>query len=348
MGATPSSRIVVTAVGDIMLGEGVQKIRRGVRAAWAGSDCGALLAHLRPIFAESDLNLGNLECMLGEVDGKDPAKMVYKGSEAHLPGLKATGFTHLSLANNHILEQGLAVAEQTQKLVAQAEMVPCCGANPIRAACRGVTVDLFTYNLIHDTPHLNFYRDAVAEEDFKAIRASDAAVKIVCIHWGEEYSRYPSPGQIELGHRLVDSGACLVLGHHPHVTQGVERYGNGVIAYSMGNFIFDMNWSERTRSSFMLKAEIEDGKVARYSKIPLRQDDRFVPHLAEATPEEAELDQNVLRFQKDAEGYAAYRGKMLKQSRIQALVHLFAHFYQVDGRTWQGLIGKRLRRTHSK
>src|SRR6266496_5102178 len=118
--------VVVIAVGDIMLGDGIQKIRRGVRAAWHGKDSKRLLAHLKPTFNKGDICFGNLECMLGDVHARDPRRMTYKGDPAHLAGLRAMGLTHVSLANNHILDQGLAVAEETKRLVESAGIKACC------------------------------------------------------------------------------------------------------------------------------------------------------------------------------------------------------------------------------
>jgi gamma-polyglutamate biosynthesis protein CapA len=339
-----SKQLVIIGVGDIMLGDGIQKIRRGVRAAWAKSDSAQLLGHLKPVFSEADLVLGNLECALGDVDARDPRQMVYKGSPAHLPGLRQIGFTHFSLANNHILEHGLAAAQQTRRMVQSAGIEVCCGPNPVRTVCRGISIDLFTFNLIHDTPHMDFYRDCVTREDLAAIQKSNAQVKIICIHWGDEYSHYPSPEQIELAHQLVDHGACLVLGHHPHVVQGVETYRDAVIAYSLGNFVFDMDWSERTRSSFILRVEMEKTRAVGWTKIFSRQDDSFVPRLVSRDPEADMLDRHVLRFQNDPSGYRAYSRKKLMKSRLQALFHLCTRFPRVDRKTWEALLAKRFRK----
>jgi len=62
---------------------------------------------------------------------------------------------------------------------------------------------------------------------------------ILSLHWGTELSEYPSPEQVALAHSLIDAGVDVILGHHPHVLQGIERYNSGLIFYSLGNFIFD-------------------------------------------------------------------------------------------------------------
>ena len=337
-----SQSIRIAAVGDIMFGDGIQRIRRGVRAAWEGKEAAQLLQHLRPVFKRSDLCIGNLECMLGPVDPIDPRKMIYKGESRHLSGLKSVGFSHLSLANNHILEQGLEVAEATRDDVTGAGITACCGPNPVRLKCAGTSVDIFTYNLVHDTPSFGFYRDRVENEDLEAISASDAALKIVCIHWGHEFSEYPSPEQIDLAHRLVDSGAGAILGHHPHVVQGVESYKGAVIAYSLGNFVFDMNWNEKTRSAFILKIEFRPGMPATFNKLSVSQDGNFVPQLTDASEYMAQLDRDVLRYSRDSMAYARYARRHLRSARLKAILNLCSRFYDVDPKTWEILIAKRL------
>lgn len=338
-----AEKITLVAVGDIMLGEGMQRIGRGVRTAWHRKRIDELLGHFQPLFCGADICFGNLECMLGEVDATDPRKMVYKGESVHAPGLRALGFTHLSLANNHMLEEGPAVAEATRQVIAAARIVPCCGQNPVRYVCQNATVDFFTYNLIHDTPDFGFYRDRISDEDFDVIRASDAPIKVVSIHWGDEYSQYPSPEQIQLAHRLVNSGACLVLGHHPHVTQGIETYRGAVVAYSLGNFIFDMDWSEATRSSFILETELSNGMAVVRAVTPVRQDDGFVPWIVETAGCQQPAGCPPLTFETAPGEYLNYKEKKLLRSRVQALLYLARNFYRVDRRTWRGLFEKRLR-----
>jgi poly-gamma-glutamate synthesis protein (capsule biosynthesis protein) len=98
-----------------------------------------------------------------------------------------------------------------------------------------------------------------------ARRQADAV--IVTVHWGAEYRTVPTPTQERLGRALVDAGASLVLGHHPHVLQPLERYRDGVIAYSLGNLVFDQHQPER-RLSAILRCELGRGAPA-CTAIPL-------------------------------------------------------------------------------
>lgn len=101
---------------------------------------------------------------------------------------------------------------------------------------------------------------------------------VVSLHWGEEYMNYPSPQQVVFAHRLVDQGVHLILGHHPHVLQGVERYKGALIAYSLGNFIFD-TWQRPTRQSIMLKVTFSKDEISKVDTIPIFINDLFQPEI---------------------------------------------------------------------
>ena len=105
-----------------------------------------------------------------------------------------------------------------------------------------------------------------------------------------------------------------------------------------------MDWSERTRSAFILKAEIGTNKAIRFSKILCRQDDRYIPRITEHSQDYDSLDKYVLRYEGNPGSYGTHRRRGLNRSRLQAILHLCAHFHKVDLKTWEALIGKRLKR----
>lgn len=81
------------------------------------------------------------------------------------------------------------------------------------------------------------------------------------LHWGNEYIHYPSISQIKLAHKIIDAGIDIIIGHHPHVIQPVERYKNGVIFYSLGNFLFDMLWSKKVRHGMIAKIKFDKESI---------------------------------------------------------------------------------------
>jgi poly-gamma-glutamate synthesis protein (capsule biosynthesis protein) len=86
---------------------------------------------------------------------------------------------------------------------------------------------------------------------------ADHDLVIVMVHWGDEYAEAPSLPQVKAAHALIDAGAALVIGHHPHVLQAVERYGDGLVAYSMGNFLFE-NTHDIPRLTGVLHVRVRD------------------------------------------------------------------------------------------
>ncbi len=97
----------------------------------------------------------------------------------------------------------------------------------------------------------------------------EANLVVVSLHWGSESMAYPSSEQKRLAHKFVDAGADIILGHHPHVIQGVESYDGAVIAYSLGNFLFDTRYPER-RYSTLLAIEVSRSKgILGFRLIPI-------------------------------------------------------------------------------
>ncbi len=107
---------------------------------------------------------------------------------------------------------------------------------------------------------------------------------IISLHWGTENVFYPSPQQVELSRKLIDSGATIILGHHPHTIQGIERYKHGLIAYSLGNFQFDPKVSyTKINCSMILTCNFNRESLADYEIVPIVIDQNAVPALAKET-----------------------------------------------------------------
>jgi poly-gamma-glutamate synthesis protein (capsule biosynthesis protein) len=134
---------------------------------------------------------------------------------------------------------------------------------------------------------------------------------LVSLHWGHEFINYPSAAQVELGHRIIDAGASLVLGHHPHVLQGVERYHGGMIAYSLGNFVFDMPLTS-SRSTLILSCELKTDGSVYFEIIPCRINDGWQPEVLtgkEADDARADIERLRDRISVDTDD-AAYRTEL--------------------------------------
>jgi poly-gamma-glutamate synthesis protein (capsule biosynthesis protein) len=130
------------------------------------------------------------------------------------------------------------------------------------------------------------------EEDVEMVRDHIRRVKeeadflIVSVHWGREYEDTPSEGQMKLGHGMIDGGADMIIGHHPHTAQSIESYKGKYIFYSLGNFAMQVEWDiarceAYLNEAFMLRAYIDKGKVSKVEILPTRTDRTGLPILSE-------------------------------------------------------------------
>ena len=237
----------VVAVGDIMLaGTAAPEL------AQYGFDYP--FDKTREILASADIVVGNLEGPLTTRGEATQAKeYVFRSPPEQVAGaLKRANFTAVSLANNHILDFGPDGLTDTIAALDLAGIKHAgAGANlkaartPAMIEANGKRVALLAYSLTFpetfwatpDKPGTAFGHEAHIRADVTAAKTL-ADLVIVSFHWGAEHQHELRPYQPTLGHAAIDSGASLVFGHHPHVLQGIERYRNGVIVYSLGNFAF--------------------------------------------------------------------------------------------------------------
>lgn len=250
--AQTDGEVTLAAVGDIMLA-------RSIGAALESADAASPFAEVTDILRGSDVTVGNLECAIADKGTPARKAFTFRAPAIAAEALAEAGFDVLSLANNHSLDYGVAALGQTMRAVHAAGLWHVgAGLNDtgarraVRLAAKGVRLAFLAYV---DTPAEGSYsraawaaqtnRPGIAwadpahiREDVAAARL-DADVVIVLLHSGTEGSRAPSRSQRAAAYAAIEAGAALVIGSHPHVLQGVERRGDGVIAYSLGNFVFD-------------------------------------------------------------------------------------------------------------
>jgi poly-gamma-glutamate capsule biosynthesis protein CapA/YwtB (metallophosphatase superfamily) len=229
------------------------------------------------------LLIGNLEGPLTANDRPFPDKTPLKGNPRYIQGLRQGGFDVLNLSNNHILDHQEDGVKETISLLNKAGIKHFGYGNnreeAIRMACcekDGVKLGFMGYTDIPiDSPFwANEKTRGIAKIDVDTlpgeIRKSCEQVDflVVSLHWGIENFWLPSPDQRILARKIIDSGADLVIGHHPHVIQGVENWKNGLIAYSLGNFVFsDINWKWKTKQGELRNTIFKMNRTNRESMI---------------------------------------------------------------------------------
>ncbi|SFF99142.1 poly-gamma-glutamate synthesis protein (capsule biosynthesis protein) [Desulfotomaculum arcticum] len=269
----------INMTGDIMLasnlGEAIKS--RGTDFPWLD---------VRDILAAADFTIGNLECAVGSGDYQPVPNKQYTFLAAPdaLAGLQKAGFDVLTLANNHILDFGTdALAETLVNLDncgilhAGAGISKNEAIKPTILEKNGIKIGIIAFSRIFpegwwvagtDNPGIASGHDYQMLLHTINELSKQVDIVIISMHWGEEMSDMPTIIQQNLAHKLIESGADCILGHHPHVLQGVESYNNGLIFYSAGNFIFTLSRDTRGRQSVIINIDVDKSGICGARLIP--------------------------------------------------------------------------------
>jgi len=306
-----------------MLGDSSHFLGRGVGTHIRRLGSAYPFAKVKEILAGADVFLGNLESPLSATTGDSSWSRVYRGPAEAAEGLVLAPRNIMTLANNHILEHGPALLDETKAILdgvgishAGLNREKTRGPQVLRWEQNNLSFSLFCDSLIPDISGRTIDPDASEKWLLKSLRQDDSDVRIVSLHWGDEYISVPSPDQRRLGRLLVENGAALVLGHHPHVLQPVQRIGSGLVAYSLGNFLFDQDWTPETRLGGILDLDIGPGGVSRWEFRPT-QNDRFCQPYP-ATEENRRKAMAIIQAGTDIE-WNAYRRLLARESRRHRL-----------------------------
>jgi poly-gamma-glutamate synthesis protein (capsule biosynthesis protein) len=284
-----SAAIAVAAVGDLQLGDSPTSVGFGFGSRFSGSDLTSALDGIRSAL-RGDVIFGNLEVPLSArssaVSSLSSRQM--RGDPRFAEMLRAAGFTVLNVANNHAVQHGLDAFHASVAALRAAGIVPCglrglapWASAPIVLVANSVRVGILAYCLRPrqygegEPPYAEGSPDQI-RADVARLR-SDVDCVLVSLHWGEEFVPVPSVDEAAFARSLIDCGATLILGHHPHVARPVERYRGGVIAYSLGNCVGDMVWYEPFRRGLLLRAEIAGGSVTSASVRATRLPETYSP-----------------------------------------------------------------------
>ncbi len=305
--------ITIKAVGDICPGD-VSILGLGVCSLTIKRGVAFPFKYVANEFSEADIVIGNLEGML--------SKKMKKGSSPHLlfcglpefaNELKKTGFNVISVANNHVLDNGVKIFLATVELL-QTQGIEVCGlrgkeefySEPAIVRVHEKTIGILSYNWIATDkfPFVDQYiaqsKDSVVNytwnrnnlkdkenqdaylnknvnviNDIKMLKQK-VDIVILIPHWAFEFVHYPPYGVTLEARSFIDAGADLIVGNHPHVIQGYEKYNSKDIFYSLGNFIFDSR-KKITHDSAILQAIINKDREVNCSLKFIRLNKKFQP-----------------------------------------------------------------------
>ena len=261
------ARVSFAVAGDVIPHGAV---RASAAAAGDGAHgWSALFADVADVFHHADFGFVNLETPVAPAHSHGTKEFMFDAPVALIDALKASGIKIVSSANNHMMDQGLAGFSETREHLRERGMLfagtgdtaeqswlpAITEANGIRVGWPGMTRWLNgNRNPDKDNqPHVNFFpyptesKGAPGMDEAGVLGAVKRAraqcdFLVVSIHWGTEYATAPRPADVEMAHKMLDAGASVIVGHHPHVLQPVETYKTAdgrdtVIFYSLGNFL---------------------------------------------------------------------------------------------------------------
>jgi poly-gamma-glutamate capsule biosynthesis protein CapA/YwtB (metallophosphatase superfamily) len=259
-------------------------LTRGVGRQIAASHDPALpFRNLAEYLAAADITFVNLESPFSDRGKRTTDGLIFNADPTYVAGLVLAGVDVVSTANNHARDCGSHGLEYTYNWLKQHGLHPIGTSLSTAETHRGTVLErngirfgFLAYTYDQANGNWRDSDDRIAVTDIPLMRqdvarlARSCSVVIVSMHDGFEYQSQPSAHQRSFARAAIHSGATLVIGHHPHVVQPTEVYGNGIIFYSLGNFIFDQYQREETQRGAIAEVEFDGGRLKNARLLPVR------------------------------------------------------------------------------
>lgn len=242
--------IKISAAGDFTLGTDETFGYEGTFVHEADkSGLAHFVGGLNDIFKNDDLTTVNLETTLTTANKKAEKKFRFKGDPSYTEILTLGGIEAVNLANNHIhdyLEQGY---QDTIANLKKRNIGYFGYEHKYLTTVKDIKIGALGYEGWNDTTEIR----SQVSQDIQKLREQGAQIILVHFHWGIEREYVPTEEQKSLARSTIDAGADLILGHHPHVVQGIEEYNGKFIVYSLGNFMFGGNRNPSDKDTYVFQ-----------------------------------------------------------------------------------------------
>lgn len=251
-----SKDTTIMLTGDVMLGRTVMS---------KSLDLGDPAYPFRKVaetLSQADFVFINLESPIISLCPRSTSGFKFCADPKMVEGLSLSGVDVVGLANNHSKDYGETGLEETVRFLTAAGIEVVGLGNLAVKERKGIKLGFLAFDFVSKSPK---------EEDFRLVSDSDKKVDVlvVGVHWGEEYQERANKFQREWAKRLVKAGADVIVGHHPHWVQDEEKIEGKPVYYSLGNFVFDQMWSEKTKQGLVVKLTFKDGVLLREEKLPI-------------------------------------------------------------------------------
>ena len=258
--------LTVSSAGDCTLGTDESfNYSTSLNAYYESHGADYFFQHVRPIFKKDDLSIVNMEGTLTDETTREAKTFAFKAPAKYASILSGSSIEAANLANNHSHDYGKKSYTDTISALEDAG-IASFGYNRVKILkVKGIKVGVTGIYELADHQK----RASQVKKNIKALKKAGAQIIIVNFHWGVEKQYTPDKNQKALAHLAVDEGADLVIGHHPHVLEGIEEYNGKYICYSLGNFCFGGNSTPSDTDSMIVQQTFtfNKGKLKKGSKL---------------------------------------------------------------------------------
>lgn len=301
---------LLTFVGDCTLGCNAKMVN--VKTAFpltVGDDYDYSMANVKDYFLNDDCSFANLEGTLGGKGKAQNKKYVFTGKAEYTEILTRNGVESVTLANNHSFDFGQEGLDETKAVLENAGIPYAEHMGTVTVTTdSGLTVGMFAVDFNRGTPRKEEVKTAI-----RNLKDSGVDLVVCAFHWGRENTFQATSTQKEYGKLAIDAGAAIVWGHHPHVLQPMETYKDGLIMYSLGNFVFGGNSVPKDFDTAIVQQEVirdVDGSITlgKCTVIPCSVSSASYPNNYQPTPYQEgsmEYDRAVSKLN------ATYKGSSL-------------------------------------
>lgn len=231
-------RLVISTVGDCTLGTDENfDYSTSLNSVYESNGKEYFFQNVRSVFEKDDLTIANAEGTFTTSTSREDKLFAFKADPEYAQIFSSSSVEAVTLANNHSHDYGEQSYEDTKTALDSAGVTHFGYDETAVLEIKGVKVGLVGIYELSD--HME--RTTQLKENIAKVKKDGAQLIITVFHWGTEKEISPDNNQTQLGRMAIDEGADLVVGHHPHVLQGIEKYKGKYIVYSLGNFCFGGN-----------------------------------------------------------------------------------------------------------